>query len=194
MKHTILAACGALAVAGTMTLSAQTPTPAPRPPSPTPAPSTPTMSNPRSDEKTVTVTGCLKTWDSSMGQAPAAATATAGAKYVLTNVEAEGASPGATREGATETSGSSVESQYALTADASVKLAAHLNHKVRVTGKASRMTDHSATGASRPMDPAAKPGDPPRTGMDKAHKNAMWSTLNVTSLTMISATCPAQSR
>lgn len=194
MKQTILATCGALAVAGTMTLSAQTPTPAPRPPSPTPAPSTPTMSNTRSDEKTVTVTGCLKNWDSSMGKAPTAAATTAGAHFVLTNVEAEGAKAGA-HEGATGKSGATVESQYALTADSSVNLAAHVNHKISVTGKTTaKMADHAAAGTTRPMDPAAKPGDPPRTGMDKTHMNAMLKTLNVTSVTMISATCPAQSR
>jgi hypothetical protein len=194
-KHAIIAAFGAVAVASTMSLSAQT---QPRPTTPRPSPSTPS----RTDEKTTTVTGCLKAWDAVAG-APAAGTtpsATApGApanRFVLTNIEpnpmnapSEGAPA---RAGGAGTMGGK---QYVLTADTGVNLAAHLNHKVRVTGKAITTTEHSAPDASRPPEttrpdevPAPRPTDPPRTA-DPADMTKAWTTLAVSSVTMISATC-----
>jgi len=198
MKHSLYAAFGAIAVAGTLTLSAQTPTPsAPRPQTPTPSPSTPS----RTDDKTITLTGCLKAQDASMDAsrpagAPSSGAATA-AKFVLTNVEGTSmgttkpeAAPGSTMPSATSNAGAK---QYALTADAGVNLAAHVNHQVRVTGKISGMDDHSMAHA----DPAAKPGDPAkpsrpaepspsgdRMGMDKPS-----ATLAVSAVTMISNSC-----
>ena len=199
MKHSLFAAFGAVAVAGTLTLSAQTPTPAaPRPQTPTPSPST----SARADDKTITLTGCLKAQDASMDAArpagtPSSAPATS-AKFVLTNVEGTSmgtTKPDATTPGSTMPSATSSASakQYALTADAGVNLAAHVNHQVRVTGKISGMDDHSMAHA----DPAAKPGDPAkpsrpaepspsgdRMGMDKPS-----ATLAVSAVTMISNSC-----
>ena len=199
MKHSLFAAFGAVAVAGTLTLSAQTPTPsAPRPQTPTPSPSTPS----RTDDKTMTLTGCVKAADASTDAGrpttSAAGTAATG-KFVLTNIEGDTMAttkPEATTPGTTTPSGTSnAGKQYALTADAGVNLAAHVNHKVRVTGKLSEM-DHSRStmtpgDAAKPSDPM-KPGSPARPGeashagmgMDKA-----WSTLAVASVTMISSTC-----
>jgi hypothetical protein len=196
MKHAIIAACGAVAVAGTMTLSAQT---QPRPTTPRPSESTPT----RTDEKTMTVTGCIKAWDAAAG-APATATPapsapTAGApasRFVLTNIEpnpTDAPSQGApARAGGAGTMGGK---QYVLTADSGVNLAAHLNHKVRVTGKAITTTEHSAADASRSPEttrpgevPAPRPTDPPRTA-DHNDMAKAWTTLAVSSVTMVSATC-----
>ena len=189
MKHSLFAAFGAVAVAGSLTLSAQTPTPSPSTPS-------------RADDKTTTLTGCLKARDASMdaGSPTTTASGTAAAgKFVLTNIEGDSmgtTKPDATTPGTTTPSATSNASkQYALTADAGVNLAAHVNHKVRVTGKLSEMDDHSR-GAMTPGDPA-KPSDPTKPsstarpgeashagmGMDKA------STLAVASVTMISSTC-----
>ena len=200
MKYSLFAAFGAVAVAGTLTLSAQTPT-APRPQTPTPSPSTST----RADDKTITLTGCLKAQDASMDAGRPTSTPSgtaAAAKFVLTNIEGNSmgtTKPDATTPGSTMPSATSNASgkQYALTADAGVNLAAHLNHQVRVSGKLSEMDDHSMTHS----EPAAKPGDPvkpgstgrpgepsqsgDRMGMDKA-----WSTLAVSSVTMISSSCP----
>ena len=124
----------------------------------------------------------------------------AAAKYVLTNVEGNPmgtTKPDATTPGSTTPSATSNASgkQYALTADAGVNLAAHVNHQVRVTGKLSGMDDRSMAHdpAAKPGDPAttaptARPGDPSpsgdRVGMDKA-----WETLAVSSVTMISSSC-----
>lgn len=200
MQHSIFAAFGAVAVAGTLTLSAQTPTPsAPRPQ--TPSPSTAT----RTDDKTMSLTGCLKAQDASMDAGrPAGATSgtAAGGKFVLTNIQGDSKdatkpsspAPGATSPGATSNAGK----QYLLTADAGVNLAAHLNHQVRVTGKLSAMDDHSR-GTMSPADPAkpsdpmkpgstARPGETPHTG-DRMGADKSWSTLAVSSVTMISNSC-----
>jgi hypothetical protein len=196
MKHAIIAACGAFTVAGTLTLAAQTPPQAPRP-----APSTPSTPT-RSDDKTLTVVGCLKAWDATTG-APATGT-TAGApasRFVLTNVEPDSKDATATTPSTSGTTGktSMGTKQYVLTADTGVNLAAHLNHKVRITGKESTMAEHSAAGAAtttpRPSEPARPgempapaPADPGRTapGHDMAKA---FTTVAVSSVTMISITC-----
>jgi hypothetical protein len=204
MKHSLFAAFGAVAVAGTLTLSAQTPTPpTPRPQTPAPSPSTPS----RTDDKTMTLTGCLKAQDASMDagratSAPSAATAAAG-KFVLTTVDGnsmgtskpDSTTPGSTTPGASNAGGK----QYALTADAGVNLAAHVNHQVRVTGKLSDASDHS--GGTMAHDPAAKPdaAKPSSTARpgeatpsaDRANMGKAWPTLAVSSVTMISSSCTA---
>jgi hypothetical protein len=191
MKHSLSAALGAIAVAGTLTLSAQTPTPpTPRAQTPTPSPSTPS----RTDDKTMTLTGCLKAQDASMdagrpASAPSSGTAAAG-KFVLTTVEGNSmatSKPDATTPGSTMPSASNAGGkQYALTAGAGVNLAAHVNHQVRVTGTldaAAKADPTKPSSTARPGE-ASPSGD--RMGMDKA-----WPTLAVTSVTMISSSCTA---
>jgi hypothetical protein len=185
MKHAIFATCGALVVAGGLTMSAQTP----RPPTPTPSQSTPARTDDNKD-KTVTVAGCLKAWDATTGgaaAAPPAATATSPvAKFVLTNVEEDSASARSEAKPSTGT----MNKQYVLVADSAVNLSAHLNHKVRVTGKVTSTTEHSAAPTTtRPSDPA-KPTETPGTGTDRTGMDKSWSTLTVSSLSMVSATCP----
>ena len=185
MTHAIFATCGALVVAGGLALSAQTPT-QPRPQTPAGSPSTPSPT----DDRTVTAAGCLKAWEATTGgaaAAPPAASATSPvAKYVLTNVEEEATST----RGETKPSTSTMTKQYILVPESGVNLAAHLNHKVRVTGKVSPTMEHSAAPITRPSDPA-KPDQTPRTGMDRTGMDKGWSTLTVSSLTMVSATCPS---
>ena len=89
MTHSMIAACGVL-VAGTLTLSAQAPTPAPQ----TPRPSQTTPA--RTDDKTMTVTGCLKPADASQtAPAPSASPSTTApaSRFLLTNVEPDGGTP-----------------------------------------------------------------------------------------------------
>ena len=207
MNHSLFAALGAIAVAGTITVTAQTPTPSPtRPQTPTPSPS----SSSRSDDKTMTLTGCLKSGDSSTdgGRStpgtPSGATSSTASKFILTDIEGDSmgsgtaGSPGtAGRTGTTSTSGK----QYTLKADSGVNLSAHLNHKVRVIGKLSDMDDQSPA-TTPPAEPTARPGDPAqpastpgsparpggtatgdRMGMDKGQ------TLTVSAVTMISSSC-----
>lgn len=212
MKHAIIAACGAFGIAGTLTLSAQTPPTPPRPQTPQPSATTPS----RTDERTTTLTGCLKAWDATTNTPAAGATApgaatSAGApagKFVLTNVQTDTmtSANGSTAKPESATSGAASASgdtrQYVLTADSGVNLAAHLNHQVRVTGKATAMADHSAMGMARPGE-ATRPGemtkpgttpDPSRPSTDRDNMGKAWPTMTVSSVTMISATCTGATR
>lgn len=204
MNHSLFAAFGALAVAGSLTLSAQTPTtPAPRPQTPTPSPSTPA----RTDDKTMTVTGCLKAGDATTADDRSSRGTASGATFKLTNVvdDATGtdrpsaATPGAATPGAMSTSPAG--KQYVLTADTGVNLAAHVNHQVRVTGKMAEMADHSRGTMSTPAEPAARPtnpaepgstGRPGETSMGRDHTtmDKASATIAVSSVTMISSSCP----
>lgn len=214
MKKSILAMCSVVAISG-VGLAAQQPTPttpptqqtppsqpAQRPPDPaTPATQSPATSSPSRQgdmaRTSITVTGCLKTWDSrtmapatgagsGAGSAASATSSTpaapgASAQYVLSNVE------GAT--GAARAAGSSF---LLKTSDSSVSFSQHLNHKVQVTGTlsdAGRSTSSTDRAADRPTP------DKPSTDRDASASGRVSSddmklpTLNVTALKMISPTC-----
>jgi hypothetical protein len=218
MKKSILAMCSVVAISGAG-LAAQQPSPttpptqqtpptqpAQRPPDPStpttqpPTTSSPTTSSPTSGQDmartSVTVTGCLKTWDSrtmapatgaGSGAGSAAATTSTtpaspgtSAQFVLTNVE------GAT--GASRAAGSSF---LLKTSDSSVSFSQHLNHKVQVTGTLS----DSGRSTSSATDRAADKADKPSTDRDASASGRVSSgdmnlpTLNVTALKMISPTC-----
>ena len=86
-----------------------------------------------------------------------------------------------------------VATQYSVTADSSaVNLSSHVNHKVRITGKATPASP--STTPSELSTPGARPGDPERTveRMSTAIPKPM-ATLAATSLTMVSATCATTS-
>lgn len=219
MKKSILAMCSAVVISGaglaaqqpppTTPPTQQTPPtqPAQRPPDPAPpttqSPTTqsPTTSSPtmRQDmaRTAVTVTGCLKNWDSrtmapatgagsGAGSAASATSSTpaapgASSQFVLTNVE------GAT--GASRAAGSSF---LLKTSDSSVSFSQHLNHKVQVTGTLSdsgrstgstdRATDRPATDKPTADRDASASG---RVGSD----DMKLPTLTVTALKMVSPTC-----
>lgn len=191
----ILAACGALAVAGVV-IGAQTP-----PPSQPPTTRPPAATEPRADRDSrapVTLTGCVKPLDASMASRRGRETAEAATstdrsgsdakQYVLTNVEpAAGSSatkPSTTPAGSAA-SHAAMSDTYILKAGASsVNLSAHVNHKVEVTGTRS---DDKSSGAST----AAKPGTPgsPARG-EGADDDDTPATLTVTALKMVSTTCP----
>lgn len=185
MKTLTIATSAGLALVGAITLSAQTPVPA-RPTDPKPAQEMPA----RTDDKTMTVFGCLKAWDAA-GVTPPATPATAGAagapagKYLLTNVVRFGAAgnTGATPPAQASAAGGT---QYVVMAESNVNLAAHVNHQVQITG---RLSDQPAMSA-RPGDaPPAKPGESStRPGMGDPLPNQS-ATITATVVTMVSATC-----
>jgi hypothetical protein len=201
MKPPFLAACGALTIAGTMSLAAQTPT---QPPAPRPQPPAPTQPT-RPDSSTVTVTGCLKPWDNTMGTVPNDAPARSGAtpmpgtRYVLTDVAPDtrapgqpGAQPGTPMPPAPAGPPAHPQTaQYIVMAGTGVNLAAHVNHKVTISGT----TEHMAPAMAPGTPPAARPGDPaPATSTQPPAKaDKAWSTLTATSLTMVSTSCTTQS-
>jgi hypothetical protein len=118
MTRTLMAACGACAIAG-LTAMAQTPA------SPPPTPSTQSASR---TETSLTLIGCLQYWDGATdatrgaSSTPARRPAGPGAKYMLSNVESR------------SQGGGLPATSYALTGDAKVNLAGHVNHKVQVSG------------------------------------------------------------
>lgn len=197
MTTHIAAACGVLVVAG-LTASAQTPQTTPS------YPSSPTAQKPMDPGRSVTVTGCLAAWDgksmsnsrpttdagsASPSSAPASGPTSAGASYVLTSVQQGTAS-------ASTTSSVGVAGKYLLKADSTVNLSAHLNHKVTITGTVDKMSGDTGSGvtANTPSATELPRTDQPSTASGSARAHDMGSmkpqTLKVTSVTMVSATCP----
>jgi hypothetical protein len=178
MTRTIVTTCGALVVAA-VAASAQTP-PSPTPSAPRPAQSTRTMT----EDKTVTVTGCVKPWGPGEAPPPMTAPSTSrptdpvaamragdAAKYSLSNVQAVGED--------------AVAASYSLTAVSTVNLAAHVNHKVEVSGTVMRDVSESPSATAAPTPP----GTPPTTAGAIAAAKAT-PTLRVTTLKMIATSCP----
>lgn len=177
MDRNIIAACGALALAGITLSAAQTPSGT--------TPGIPSQS--QAQGRTVTVTGCLMphagtstgmgttgstgtAGTTGSGTAGAAGTAgtMAGAQYILTDVEDKGGMMG--RSGSTAgTTGSATtgtpgtagattgmanrdndgdHDRYLLRAEGSaVNLSQHVNHKVEITGRVASMDMAHGTGA-----------------------------------------------
>jgi hypothetical protein len=208
MKNSILATCGAIAFAG-FTLSAQEPQGQPQPITPptqqTP-PAEPTQRPPDPYKPTpstrapmadvagaVTLTGCLKTWDSGKaapatgagsGAGSAASTPAPGSsEFVLTNVE---------RSEASRAAGVTGSSFLVKSDDPGVSFSQHLNHKVQLTGTVSDAardmghgTDHNA---DRPMPDKPSPDDS-GAATGRGPSDMKMPTLNVTALKMVSPTC-----
>lgn len=168
MIRTTFAACGVFAIV-TGVMSAQTPTQ-----------TKPTMTPPDRPEtpQTMTLTGCLKPWDATtMGAASGVGeTGTSrpdsSPQFVLTNAAYAAApvvgatTPGTSMPSTTGTPAMGAHSTYLLKAQsASVNLAAHVNHKVEVTGTmAIEVSKPMGTGTSTAPASAAATGASPATG------------------------------
>jgi len=214
MKYSLLAACGAVTLASAMTLSAQTPAQPPTTRPQTPAPTQPAT---RTDQSSVTVTGCLKPWDNAMGGGATDPMAKpgdpmakpgdpmgkpgapmAGTRWVLTNVQGDRAT-GQTPSHSPSAGGAASPahpqaSQYVVTAGTGVNLSAHVNHQVRITGTVAGGMDHGnmAPAGKAGDKPMARPGDAkPGMAADHMGDDKKSATLTATSVTMISATCTA---
>lgn len=178
MKTRIAAICGAVAITG-LTLTAQTPPPSPTQPitrpQPTTRPDTPAQPGLRKAGETMTVTGCLKTWDEAKaagrsGAAPGAETSAAqksvaATKYVLTTDKAS----------------------FALKAEGTtVDFSKHVNHKVELTGTTDASAHQSPEARSSGTAGSTGTGTP---GRGESAMGMAMPTLNVTALKMVSATC-----
>jgi hypothetical protein len=184
MTRHIIAACGALAIAGMAAgVSAQ---------------STSQTTPPRQaadSGHTMTVTGCLKSWDGQSSPGATSPTGTPGetrqageAKYVLTDVQmtASGTDATDTTPGTAARSGSTdPHHQFLVRAeDASVDLTNHLNQRVEVTGRMSGEDHRSHTGATGTDTTPGTAGQ--RT--DPAGSKDM-PTLTVTSVRTVAGSC-----
>lgn len=162
------------ALAGILCFSAATATAQITPPLPRPTPPASPGTTRQSDPPVITVTGCLKPWDASV-MAPAVAPAGAAAgRFLLTNLEAN--APGTT-PGTAAGEAPPPNTQYVVTGDSAVNLAAHVNHKVRIEGQL------ATTDAAAPPPGRNAKG----SGADR------WAALAATSITMVSATCTGAS-
>ena len=116
------------------------------------------------------------------------------AKYILTNVEDEATSARPEAKPSTDTWPSRRRHEdQAVHPGPRVgsEPGGALNHKVRVTGKVEPGDRALGRGQHASQRIAAKPDQTPRTGMIATGMDKGWSTLTVSSLTMVSATCPA---
>lgn len=185
-NSTLFVTGGAIVFAGAMTLSAQT--------------LPPNQAAMDSGQTTITVTGCLKPWDNTMGMAPAdsmakpGTTSMPGTRYVLMNAET-GKPAEATKsmEAPSATTPSTAPaapahpkaSEFVVTAGTGVNLAAHVNHQVTVMGT---VDNHKATEGA----PMARQGETEAAKSMTAGQKATarnWAILTATSVTMVSATC-----
>jgi len=164
MTRTLLAACGAVVLAG-LTAAAQTPQ--------TPRPSTSDPSSPSQSSKasadTVTLTGCLARGDGSGSAAASSAPASSSTsgQYILTKATKGASTSAPSSSSARDESRPSDAMTYALKADGStVDLSKHVGHKIQVTGTMDTASSSSGSAAS-------------------TSKMA----FKVSSLTMISASC-----
>ena len=166
MKHVFAGTC--LAAAFAVSLAAQTPA------------QTPAQSD--RDDKTVTLTGCVRT-----GAEPGS--------FVLANVKHADKSTG-TEPSVTGTSGTAgmakgLENSTIELEDApsSVKLSEHVGHTVQVTGEIDKDSDHamgrpSTAGATGTSGTAGE-----QTGARSASTGKPDHSLKVKTLTMVSASC-----
>ncbi len=159
------------AVAGVLvcsaTVAAQTP------PAPRPAPTRSPGMTKQSDPATLTVTGCLKAWDASVAPSDPASAGAAAGRFLLTNIQPS--APGTAEPGKVTPTTPPANTQYVVTSEPDVNLAAHVNHTVRIEGTVA-MSDAAA--------------NPARGHTGSRTSNAdRWTGLKATSLTMVSPAC-----
>ncbi len=162
-----------------------------------PAPAAPAPAPPSQPGAMVTVVGCL-TRQNLAPQPGTAPRGTAGtpAPFVLTDqappVVATGSAAGSASSGATASGGQTPgRKMYVLrTESATMDLTEHLNHTVRVTGATTGpLTTAPLAGRSPEATPVAGATAPPgATGT--RFDTANLPTLVVTTVTMVSSTCP----
>ena len=154
-------------VAATAVLSAQTPT--------TPSTSSSQSTATTESGQPVTIIGCVSPDTTSN---PGASTMT-NQRFILSNVQAPA---GATTAAL---SGNTTVTSYMLAPGADVSLSQHLNHKVQITGT---IDSSSTTKTSSSTSPSTT--TPSTTSSSMQSSTASAPTFRVTSIKMLSETCP----
>lgn len=170
MTRTFAAFAGLVLITAS-TAGAQT---TPSLPRPTP-PASPGTTR-QADPPTITVTGCLKPWDAAVTPPAGVPAGAAAGRFLLTNLEPSPATT--TAPGKVVEPSPTQNTQYVVTGDRDVNLAAHVNHKVRIEGRVAMKDAAAPTAETRPGD---------KTGADR------WTGLSATSITMVAATCTGAS-
>jgi hypothetical protein len=183
-------ATATFAMLGSLTVAAQTPTPSSRPQ----PPSTPMtgQSDQKADQKSITLTGCLKAWDASMDTSRGAGApgtrdnAATSPKFVLSNAKHDQMTGGSAAVMPGDHTASAANStQYGLAAGSGVDLSTHVNHQVRVTGMRQDMASPTSAPSAGVMPVSDITRDQQtRTGTDMAMPMFM-----VSSVTLVSTTC-----
>lgn len=174
MAQTLTAFAGCVMFVAS-TMAAQVPPSLPRP-TPPASPGTTRQSVP----PTITVTGCLKAWDASLTPPAGTPAGAAAGRFLLTNLEPSPPAP--TAPGSVVDDPPPPNTQYVVTAEKDVDLAAHVNRKVRIEGRVAM------------QDAAAATAQPPATRGESASRADRWTALTATSIAMVASTCERASR
>lgn len=165
MKKLLSVCCGIMAT--TAVLSAQTPqTPA------NPTTSSTQTTTTRQASQPVTITGCVTPDVTS-----ASATSTTNPRFMLSNIQPT--------VGTSDASRNSAVTSYILMPGADVNLGDHLNHKVQITGT----VDSSSTTTSSSSQ-TSSPSTTATTSSSTQSASAAVPSFRVTSVKMLSETCP----
>jgi hypothetical protein len=194
MSKTILSWCGIVTLALSAALSAQTGTVPKIPTGTTVPPSGHAVPQPKtvppaapSVVATVTATGCVERWRADATAAPAGAAADkgpAGVAYMLTGVQGETQSASAAGTGKTEVT--PPQTRYLLLPDSKVDFAAHLNHRVKITGSIAPQPSAGASLADAIADPTTRETNLPADSKSEAYRDNL---VEVTALTMVARAC-----
>jgi hypothetical protein len=189
MKRAALGLCVATAFAASVAAQSQTQTP-----STTPQSANPTQTTAAGAAGDITITGCLQkgadgNFTLSNVQQDASATGTSGSTAATpgaTSTPGAASTPGATA-GAGAGAGAAAASTWALKGG---DLAAHVGHRIAVTGKRA-MASSSAAGATSTSGAAAGATADPSASRPAATSGSASNmrTLEVSSVKMVSANC-----
>jgi hypothetical protein len=196
MRHTHVSSWTALAIAASIAgAAAQAGAPRPVPPAPDAG-------------RTVTLRGCLQSWDGSPTGIGRGDVSGAPMQFVLTNVEE---APGVTPPTATGTAGTASppaakpaaahDTFVVQPADSRVRLQSHLDQQVQVIGTLEVIPAHDASaGGATPVDPppagAVSPSGAPASGVPGARtqtpapQRSPMQRVLVTSVATIAKSCP----
>lgn len=159
-------------VAATAVLSAQTPTTPTTPSTSSSQPTTTTESG-----QPMTITGCISPDTISNS----GASTMTNQRFILSNVQPPVGATTAAQSGST-----TVTTSYMLAPGADVNLSQHLNHKVQITGT----VDSSRTTRSSSSSTSPSTTNPSATSSSTQSSTASAPTFRVTSVKMLSETCP----
>lgn len=177
MSNTIPIWCATLALAFTTGLGAQSSTTVPKipagttvPPSGHAVPKPQTAPPEPAPAPAVTATGCIERWQAEPTAAGIPADkGPAGVTYVLTRIQGEAAK------------------RYLLLPDPKVNFAAHLNHRVTLTGTIAPQPSAGASVADSIADPATRETNLPSGGAKpEAYQDNL---IEVSTLTMVARAC-----
>lgn len=186
MSNTILIWCGTLAL-GTA-LGAQANPAVPQVPTGHAVPQVQTQPPPApAIVATITATGCLERWRADAGSSPAVAAGDkgpAGVTYMLTHVQGETHSASAAGTGKTDTT--APQTRYLLLPDAKLEFAAHLNHRVKITGTIAPQPSAGASPLDAIADPATRETNLPADDKSEAYRDNL---VEVSALTMVARAC-----